>query len=231
MLKFGKSTTAPFLLRLSIRNMDDGPCSCTPEIELWTGNMIYPNTWYSVVVYIKPCYSTNLALPGYNANGNISLWINGTNCVNWAGKIGYDPTKLYDTSDGSVTTNLAGSAGVYPGLDIKNGIYQPDANNGHKIYFDQLTVADSYADACPVRPPNLTSLVVSNGTSQMSIAGDIVANYAGNATAHYTVEASTNLHDWKTLATTNPVQLPFGFTDVSGGTNGMTFYRASVWPW
>ena len=217
----------PYDLELAIANLITGP---TGENVLWNNRMIYPNTWYTVVIYIQPCYQTGITNAGYNTNGNISLWINGTNMVNWTGEIGYDPTKLYSTNDGSITTNTSGSAGVFSGFDIKDGIYAPDANNGHTIYFDEIAVADNYAAACPVRPPTVTNFAVTNGISSMSVIGDTVANYAGTATANYSLLTSTNLINWTVLATTNPASLPFSFKDTSGGTK-VKFYRASVWPW
>jgi len=232
MLKFlDYKNSPPFELSLAIRNMTTGPCSCIDDTTLWSSIMIYPNRWYNVVVYIQPCYQTGINLPGYNTNGIIALWIDGTNYVNWSGEIGYDPTKLYNTNDGSVTTNTAGSAGVNPGFFIKDGVYQSDANNGHTVYFDQIAVANNYNDANPVRPPTLTNLTVANGAS-MSIIGDTVANYAGTGTANYTIQSSTNLDltNWTTLIITNPASLPFSCRDTSGSTNVAKFYRASVWP-
>ena len=234
MLKFidDNDASPPYELELEICNMITGlgtPGSQQGDV-LWTNRMIYPNTWYSVVVYIQPCYQTGITNSGYNTNGNISLWINGTNMVNWTGEIGFDPTKLYQTNDGSITTNTSGSAGVLSGFDIKDGIYSPNANNGHTIYFDEIAVADNYAAACPVRPPIVTNFAVTNGVSSMSVIGDTVANYAGTATANYNLLTSTNLINWTVLLTTNPASLPFSFRDTSGGTK-VKFYRASVWPW
>jgi hypothetical protein len=61
--------------------------------------------------------------------------MDGTNCVNWAGEIGYDPTQI---------------AGAYTGLDVKDGIYQPDANDGHTFYFDQICFTTNYNDAAVI---------------------------------------------------------------------------------
>ncbi|TAK96410.1 MAG: hypothetical protein EPO07_14595, partial [Verrucomicrobia bacterium] len=123
-LKLTANSSSPYTIGLYIRNTTNGPDSAVSDTKLWSSQMIQPDTWYAVVVYLSPRYT--------NGNGNIKLWINGTQQVNWTGNIGYDP---------SLVTN------AYDGLDIKNGIYQPDANNGHTMYFDQLLLASSYAEA------------------------------------------------------------------------------------
>lgn len=229
MLKFGKSTSPPYLLRMSIRNMIDGPDSSTSEFQLWTNSMIYPGVWYSVVIYIQPCYNTNTALVGYNTNGNIKLWIDGTNYVNWSGEIGYDPTLLYNTTNGDITTDTNGSAGVDNGLDVKDGIYQPDANNGHTVYFDEIAVADNYNDACPVRPPQLAMLASDGGPVNITVKGNTVASYTGKMSADYVFQASPDLINWTNLITTNPTALPFQFIDTSPNTQSR-FYRVEVSP-
>jgi hypothetical protein len=122
MLKFAKGSTAPYVIRLTIRNMTTGPDSSVPDIELWSDTVIYPGRWYNVEVYLKP---------DFTGNGNVKLWINSTLKLDWSGAIGYDTSAV---------------SGAYNGLDVKNGIYQPDANNGHTIYFDNIKFADTYAD-------------------------------------------------------------------------------------
>ncbi len=140
-LKVTTSSSAPYTVGLYIRNMATGPDSANPDIKLWSSAMIQPDVWYAVVIYISPRYTNN--------NGSIKLWINGTNYVNCTTNIGYDPNQVY---------SYAGSSyGAYNGLDIKNGMYQPDANNGHTMYFDQIVFADTFAEAAatalPVIPP------------------------------------------------------------------------------
>jgi hypothetical protein len=113
-LKVVESASAPYKLKLAIRNMSTGPDSVTPDFELWSSPIVQPNTWYDVILYIEP---------RYNADGRISLSINGVQRADWIGPIGYDPNQV---------------TGAYNGLDIKNGIYQPGVNNGHTFYFDQI---------------------------------------------------------------------------------------------
>ena len=75
-----------------------------------------------------------------NNNGSIRLWINGTNYINCTTNIGYDPSLV---------------SGAYDGLDIKNGMYQPNANNGHTVYFDQIMFADTFNEAAAMRLPRI----------------------------------------------------------------------------
>jgi hypothetical protein len=196
-LKFGSGSSAPYLIRLNVRNASVGPDSSVPDIQLWSNKVINPGTWYSFVIYIEP---------RYNTNGNIKLWINGTNYLDWTGEIGYDPAQVTNT---------------YDGLDIKDGVYQPDANNGHTFYFDQVRVADTYAEACPIMPPRLTNAALTRNAWTMLVNGDAGANY--------TIQSSTNLADWTSLGATNPPAGPFRFTDNSAPA-ARRFYRVTAAP-
>jgi hypothetical protein len=128
-LKLTTDSSAPYTVGLYIRNMLTGPDSAVSDVKLWSSAMIQTDVWYSVVIYISPRYTNN--------NGNITLWINGTNFVSCTTNIGYDPSLV---------------SGAYDGLDIKNGMYQPNANNGHTMYFDQIMFADTF-DAAAATPP------------------------------------------------------------------------------
>ena len=194
-LKFGSGSAAPYRIRLAIRNMSVGPDSSVPDIELWNSTIIHPDTWYRVVIYLAP---------RYNTNGNIKLWINGTNYVDWIGQIGYDPSAV---------------AGAYNGLDIKNGIYQPNSNNTHTLYFDQIVVADTYAEAAAALP-TVSNLTITNGSWRMLVNGDAVPAYI--------IETSTNLVDWSVLANTNPPALPFWFVDPTSAGDAYRFYRVRM---
>ncbi len=132
-LKLLAGNSAPFTIALYIRNMITGPDSAVPDVKLWSSAMIQPDTWYAVVISIAPRYTNN--------NGRIQLWINGTNYADCTTNIGYDPSLV---------------SGAYNGLDIKNGMYQPDANNGHTMYFDQIVFADTYAEAAAAPLPGNT---------------------------------------------------------------------------
>jgi hypothetical protein len=128
--KLTASSAPPFTVGLYIRNMETGPDSAVSDVKLWSSSMIQPDTWYAVVIYLAPRYTNN--------NGDIKLWLNGTQYVDCTTNIGYDPSQV---------------AGAYNGLDLKNGIYQPNANNGHTLFFDQLIVADTFAEAAATPPP------------------------------------------------------------------------------
>jgi hypothetical protein len=120
-LKIVRSSAAPFQLKLSIRNATVGPDSTVPDIEVWSGAVIDPGAWHEYVVYVEPRFA---------GGGALKLWIDGTKVVDWTGAIGYDPAQV---------------AGAYAGLDLKDGIYQPDANNGHTFEFGRVVVATGFA--------------------------------------------------------------------------------------
>lgn len=122
-LKIIASSAPPYRLKLAIRDSETGPDSKIEDKGLWTAAIVQPNTWYRVLVYIKP---------RHDGTGQIKLWIDGTKVVDYSGEIGYEPALV---------------AGAYDGLDIKDGIYQPSANNGHTLYFDQIVLATTFAAA------------------------------------------------------------------------------------
>jgi|GEM_PF-2250479 hypothetical protein len=172
-LKLTTSSSPPFTIGLYIRNLATGPDSAVSDLKLWSSAMIQPDVWYSVVIYISPRFTNNA--------GNIKLWINGINFVNTTTNIGYDPSQVY---------SLGGiNYGVLNGLDIKNGMYQPDANNGHTMFFDQIMFADTYAEAAATPlPTNATPTLNSSNVT-------ILRNTFGN------VDLATLTHDSLTAST------------------------------
>lgn len=121
-LKFESDASSPYRIRLAIRNRAIGPDSSIPDITLWSGELA-PNAWHTFLIYLEPRFASD---------GHIKLWMDGTKVLDWTGSVGYDPHEV---------------DGAYSGLDIKNGIYQPAANNGHTFYFDQLVFASTYESA------------------------------------------------------------------------------------
>jgi len=178
-LKLTTDTSAPFTVGLYIRNMATGPDSAVSDIKLWSTNMIQADTWYTAVIYIAPRYTNN--------TGNIKLWINGTQYVDCTTNIGYDPSQV---------------AGALDGLDIKNGMYQPDANNGHSMFFDQVIVADTYAEAAATAP--------SANTAPMATAG--------NATILRNTFSDTDLVSLASDLQTVSTQCLFSVSGASNGT-------------
>jgi hypothetical protein len=122
-LKVATSSASPYRVKLAIRNSTVGPDSTVPDIELWSAPVLDAGTWHTFLVYLEPRFA---------GGGEIKLWIDGTKVLDWKGAIGYDPSQI---------------AGAYNGLDIKDGIYQPDSNNGHTFLFDHIVVTTSYATA------------------------------------------------------------------------------------
>lgn len=164
-LKLTSDSSPPYTVGLYIRNMITGPDSAVSDVKLWSSSMIQTDTWYAVVIYISPRYTNN--------NGNIKLWINGTNFVDCTTNIGYDPAQV---------------AGAYNGLEIKNGMYQPDSNNGHTMFFDQIMLADTYAEAAA------TPLAANTPPTANSFNTTILRNTFTD------VDLSALVHDTQTLS-------------------------------
>jgi hypothetical protein len=123
-LKFSADDTAPYRVRLAVRNMSTGPDSSTPDYEIWRDDtLVAPDEWHSFLIYLRP---------RFDGDGELKLWVDGARVVDWRGPIGYDPAQV---------------SGALEGLDVKDGIYQPSANQGHAFYFDQLVFSSTYAAA------------------------------------------------------------------------------------
>lgn len=122
-LKVASGSSAPYRMRLAIRNASTGPDSANADVEVWSGEVLQPGAWTTFLVHVRPRYA---------GVGELELYMDGAKLVDWNGPIGYDPAQV---------------AGAYAGLDLKDGIYQPGVNNGHTFRFDQIVVATSYEAA------------------------------------------------------------------------------------
>lgn len=74
----------------------------------------------------------------------------------------------------------------------------------------------------PVTQPSLTTPALSNGQFQMSVGGMVGPDY--------TVQATTNLTMWTNLFVTNPLALPFGWSDPATPNFTRRFYRVLLGP-
>jgi hypothetical protein len=70
--------------------------------------------------------------------------------------------------------------------------------------------------------PGLSNVLFSNGAFGFRISG-------GNG-PDYLIQTSTNLADWSTLLNTNPVALPFDWTDTNSPADPARFYRVLLGP-
>jgi hypothetical protein len=122
-LKIMASDSPPYRVKLAIRNASVGPDSSVPDIELWSDAVMDVGTWHAFVIYVSP---------RFDGGSELKLWMDGTKLLDWQGAIGYDPSQV---------------VGAYDGLDIKDGIYQPSANNGHTFLFDHIVVSTGFGAA------------------------------------------------------------------------------------
>jgi hypothetical protein len=72
-------------------------------------------------------------------------------------------------------------------------------------------------------PPQLTPPALTNGALQFSIT-------SGDLGPDYLVQASTNLADWTTVLTTNPLALPFQFSEPADTNSPQRYYRTRLGP-
>ena len=88
---------------------------------------------------------------------------------------------------GRATPSLV--SGAYDGLDIKNGMYQPNVNNGHSMLLDQIMFADTFDEAAATPPP--TSIPPTASTGSRTILRSTFAD----------VDLATLAHDGQTPST------------------------------
>jgi hypothetical protein len=74
----------------------------------------------------------------------------------------------------------------------------------------------------PLALPSVTVPPMANGNIGLTVSGQVGPDYA--------VQASTNLFDWNTLFITNPMAMPFDWTDTNTSAGPLRFYRIKVGP-
>jgi len=148
-----------------------------------------------------------------------------------------------------IVTNLAGDAESPPqtltfsllnppagaSINASNGVmvWRPAIAQAPATNLIAVQVADGGSPALSatqsfwttvLRPvePVMSMVTPSNGVCHFSVSGD--------AGPDYTVLCSSNLVDWVTLLTTNPVTLPFYFSDPAQTTSDQRFYRVRLGP-
>lgn len=144
-----------------------------------------------------------------------------------------------DATPGSADTQVApvlfggedGTARYHKGLldemRISNGprssnwvwaVYQNIASNSA---FTSIS-AVSGVSTNPPPAPTFNSFTITGGVPTFSIGG--LPGY------NYTIQASTNLVAWTNLVTTNPVAMPFSWSDTAAADFTRRFYRVTVSP-
>jgi len=71
-------------------------------------------------------------------------------------------------------------------------------------------------------PPAISGSSYANGIFQLQVAGDVGPNYV--------IQGSTNLTDWESLYSTNPVVMPFNWIDPNASNYPARFFRVNYNP-
>ena len=106
-------------------------------VVLGTG-AIALDTWTTFVVQTTMNYS---------GNGQVKLWQNGSELVDWNGTVGYDPTTI------PYKNPPAGAANPNSAFDVFFGPYREQQSTEQEFYFDEIRWADSFASALPIAAP------------------------------------------------------------------------------
>jgi hypothetical protein len=132
-LEVTNATTSAVTFRFWVLNNDTlGNPSATP-IDIGGGTIPF-DAWTRFVVML---------IPDYSGGGQIKVWVNGTQIITWAGKVGYDPTTKPYTGD---TSSIA-----YPNqaFDVFYGPYRDRQNKTHVVLYDEIKFASTYSEAAP----------------------------------------------------------------------------------
>jgi hypothetical protein len=119
--------------KLWILNNDTlGNPSASPVVV--PGGTIPFDTWTTFVVML---------IPDYHGTGQIKVWQDGAQVVEWTGKVGYDPstTPYASPPPGTPPPNQA--------FDVFYGPYRNTQNTRQQMFFDEIKFADTYAAAEP----------------------------------------------------------------------------------
>ena len=83
--------------------------------------------------------------PDFKGNGEIKVWQDGTQVVDWKGKVGYDPASYpYKTSNREL-------AHPNQAFDVFFGPYRARQMSRQLMYFDEIRFTDNYDEAIPQR--------------------------------------------------------------------------------
>lgn len=115
-----------------------------------TDLVVQKGQWYPIIVEFKFDWS--------GSTGAVNAWVNGVQGVTWTGQMGYKPA--------SVT---GGQAGALDFCDSHFGIYEQATTAFHKVWYDNVKWASTYAEANPggwvTLPATADSYVASNATT------------------------------------------------------------------
>ena len=98
------------------------------------GGTIPFDTWTTFVVML---------IPDYTGSGQIKVWQNGTQVIDWTGKVGYDPSTI------PYNNPPAGTANPNNAFDVFYGPYRNTQDTKQQMFFDEIKFTDTYSEAVP----------------------------------------------------------------------------------
>ena len=129
------ATAADYEVRV-YNNSTLGNPSSVPII-LGTGS-IPLDTWTNFTV---------MSIMDYTGGGQVKLWQNGSQLVNWTGTVGYDPGTI------PYKNPPAGTDNPNSAFDVFFGPYREQQSTTQEFFFDEIRWADTFADAQPAPEP------------------------------------------------------------------------------
>jgi hypothetical protein len=134
------ATAANYEVRV-YNNTTLGNPSSVPVI-LSTGTIPF-DTWTNFTV---------MTLMDYTGGGQVKLWQNGSQLVNWTGAVGYDPTTI------PYKNPPAGTDNPNTAFDVFFGPYREQQSTTQELFYDEIRWADTFVDAQPAPEPGCLCL-------------------------------------------------------------------------
>jgi len=141
-----------------------------------------------------------------------------------------DPDQPWQTLTFSLLNAPVGAA-----IDGSSGVFswRPPVSQANTTNLVRVKVADNGTPSlsatqnfsvvvAPLTLPLLSALSTAGGQFGFSVNGDVGPDYA--------IQSSSNLLDWTTIFSTNPLALPFDWSDTNTLENSPLFYRVLLGP-
>ena len=137
-LHITSATTDAITMEVWISNGDTDGNASASSIVVPVGTVPF-NQWNTFVLAVTPDYS--------GTTGNVQLWVNGTQMVNWSGKVGYNPNSCPIPN-----LTLCGTTN-YPHPNANFNVYfGPYRNRQYKkqqMFFDEVRFTSTHSEAVP----------------------------------------------------------------------------------
>ncbi len=190
------------------------------DFGFYTGSVVSTGQWHHITV----TYSA-----GTNSYGNVALYLDGA-LAGSASNIPFAFDQTYPVCIGGHPQTWSVVDRWFNGNLDDAVLFKAALSAGEitrlatntVVRFGGLTVTNTVTVLVGATAPQISNAGRTNGQFGFQIGG--ATNF------NYTVQASTNLVSWSSLITTNPLVLPFHWTDAQAANFPRRFYRVLLGP-